>query len=149
MTPGGVERVPSPGGAYWLCGLPAVCGEKLPGRRHKVRALCQAHADAVFGAADPPWRRQDARTRRDIAEDWLRGMTILAHGAGRPAEELLVAASGGCQSEGVRCHSRCYVLRRVTLLMMRAGRLNPKAGQLSGLPGCQGVSVDAKEAGLR
>jgi len=89
MTPGGVERVPSPGGACWLCGLPAVCGEKLPGRRHKARALCQAHADAVFGTADPPWRRWDARTRRDIAQDWLRGMTILAHRAGRPADELL------------------------------------------------------------
>ncbi len=29
--------MPSPGGACWVCGLPAVCGEKLPGRRHKVR----------------------------------------------------------------------------------------------------------------
>ena len=45
-----------------MCGLPAVCGEKLPGRRHKVRALCQAHADAVFGAEDPPRRRLDAKT---------------------------------------------------------------------------------------
>jgi hypothetical protein len=28
VTGGGVERVPSPGGACWMCGLPAVCGEK-------------------------------------------------------------------------------------------------------------------------
>jgi hypothetical protein len=48
----GVERVPSPGGVCWLCGLTAVCGEKLFGRRRKVRGLCQAHADAVFGASD-------------------------------------------------------------------------------------------------
>lgn len=89
MTGAGVDRVPSPGGACWMCGLPAVCGEKLPGRRHKVRALCQAHADAVFGSQDPPWRHMDARTQRDIAEEWLRGMTILAHGGGRPAGELL------------------------------------------------------------
>jgi hypothetical protein len=33
----------------------AVCGEKLPGRRRKVRGLCQTHADAVFaGTPDPP-----------------------------------------------------------------------------------------------
>ena len=54
MTSGGVERVPAPqGAACWICGLTAVRGERLPGRRHKVRALCQAHADAVFGAQDP------------------------------------------------------------------------------------------------
>jgi hypothetical protein len=52
---GGVERVPlDKAAACWMCGLPAVCGEKLPGRRRKVRALCQRHADAVFGAEDPP-----------------------------------------------------------------------------------------------
>ncbi len=72
-----------------MCGLPAVCREKLPGRRRGARPLCQAHADAVFGADDPPWRRWDAKTRRNIVEEWLRGMTILAHGGGRPAEELL------------------------------------------------------------
>ena len=53
MTGGGVERVPSPGGACWLCGLAAVAGEKLPGKRHRVRGLCQAHADAVFGTGHP------------------------------------------------------------------------------------------------
>ncbi len=52
-----------------MCGLPAVCGEKLPGRRRKARVLCQAHADAVFGAENPPWRRLDAKTQRDIVED--------------------------------------------------------------------------------
>lgn len=72
-----------------MCGLPAVCGEKLPGRRHKVRALCQAHADAVLGTQDPPWQRLDAKTQRDIVEDWLRAMTILAHGGHRPMGELL------------------------------------------------------------
>jgi hypothetical protein len=54
MTASGVERVTSPAGACWMCGLPAVCGEKLPGRRRKARGLCRAHADAVFGAEDPP-----------------------------------------------------------------------------------------------
>ncbi len=105
MTAVGVERVPSPGGACWVCGLPAVCGEKLPGRRrHKVRALCQAHANAVFGAEDPPWRRLDARTQRDIIEEWLRGMTVLAHGSGRPMNELLaeIAAVNDVGSEAVR-----------------------------------------------
>jgi hypothetical protein len=89
MTGTGVERVPSPGGACWMCGLPAVCGEKLPGRRHKVRALCRTHADAVFGSQKPPWRHMDAKTQRDIVEEWLRSMTILAHGGGRPTNELL------------------------------------------------------------
>lgn len=93
MTGTGAERVPSPGGACWICGLPAVCGEKLPGRRHKVRALCQAHADAVFGSQDPLWRRLDAKTQRDIVGEWLRGMTILAHGGGRPMNELLAEIS--------------------------------------------------------
>jgi hypothetical protein len=72
-----------------MCGLPAACGEKPAGRRRKVRPLCQAHADAIFGAQDPPWRQLDARTQRDIVEERLRGMTILAHGDGRPPEELL------------------------------------------------------------
>jgi len=81
---GGIRLVArAAGGACWMCGLPAVCGEKLPGRRHKARLLCQAHADAVFGSQDPPWRRLDARTQRDIVEEWLRGMTILAHGGGQ------------------------------------------------------------------
>jgi hypothetical protein len=94
VTGSGVERVPSPGGTCWICGLPAVCGEKLPGRRHKARALCQTHADAIFGVQDPPWRHLDARTQRDIVEEWLRGMTILAQGAAvRPADELLAEIS--------------------------------------------------------
>jgi hypothetical protein len=71
-----------------MCGMPAVCGEKLPGRRRKVRGLCQRHADAVFGSDDPPWRHLDARTQREIVSEWLSAMTILAHGAGRPLEEL-------------------------------------------------------------
>lgn len=104
MSAGGVERVPSPGGACWICGLTAVCGERLPGRRHKVRALCQAHADAVFGAEDPLWRRWDAKTKRDIVDEWLRSMTILANGAGRRLEELLaeIAAVNDVGTEPVR-----------------------------------------------
>ena len=90
MTGASVERVASPGGACWMCGLQAVCGEKLPGRRRRrVRPLCQTHAGAVFGSQDPPWRHLDAKTQRDIAEEWLRGLTILAHGGGRAMDELL------------------------------------------------------------
>ena len=87
-----------------MCGLPAVCGEKLPGRRHKVRALCQAHADAVFGTQDPPWRHLDAKTQRDIVEEWLRGMTILAHSGGRPMDELLaeISAVNDASTQAIR-----------------------------------------------
>jgi hypothetical protein len=89
MNAGGVEKVPSsPGAACWICGLPAVAGEKLPGRRRKVRALCQAHTDAIFGADDPIWRRLDAKTQREIVDEWMRAMTILANGSGRPLKEL-------------------------------------------------------------
>lgn len=31
----------------------------------------------------------DAKTQREIVEEWLRSMTILAHGGGRPLGELL------------------------------------------------------------
>lgn len=91
-TSGGVERVPAPpGSACWICGLTAVAGEKLPGRRRKVRALCQTHANAVFGAEDPLWRRMDAKTQKDIVDDWLRGITILSDGSRqrRPISEQL------------------------------------------------------------
>lgn len=89
MTDAVAERVPSPRGTCWICGQPAVCGEKLPGRRRRVRPLCQAHADAVFGAEDPPWRRMDAKTQREIVDDWLRSMTIFARSGARPVSELL------------------------------------------------------------
>jgi hypothetical protein len=87
-----------------MCGLPAVCGEKLPGRRHKVRALCQTHTDAVFGTQKPPWRHMDAKTQRDIVEEWLRSMTILAHGGGRPMNELLteIAAVNDADAHMIR-----------------------------------------------
>jgi len=90
-----------------MCGLPAVCGEKLPGRRRKARGLCQAHADAVFGAEDPPWRHWDARTQRDITEEWLRSMTILAHGVGRPMKDLIaeIAAVNEVSTDPVRLAS--------------------------------------------
>jgi hypothetical protein len=110
VTGSGVERVPSPGGACWMCGLPAVCGEKLPGRRHKVRALCQTHADAIFGVQDPPWRHLDARTQRDIVEEWLRGMTILAHGTGRPVGELFAEISAVSDTDA-------HMIRLVSPLM--------------------------------
>lgn len=83
-----MERVPAPHRTCWMCGAPAVCGQKPPGRG-KARALCHAHADAVFGQADPAWRRLDATSLRKITEDWLRGMTILAHPQGHSVEELL------------------------------------------------------------
>jgi hypothetical protein len=50
--------------------------------------LCQQHADAVFGADHPAWQRLDAKTQREITEDWLRSMTILAHGGHRPLAEV-------------------------------------------------------------
>ncbi|MGX7826078.1 hypothetical protein ACTG9Q_13395 [Actinokineospora sp. 24-640] len=34
------------GGRCWICGLTAVAGEKLPGRRGKTRLLC-AHYDRL------------------------------------------------------------------------------------------------------
>ena len=107
MTGGGVERVPSPGGACWICGLPAVPGEKLPGRRHRVRALCQSHANAVFGLQDPPWKRLDAKSQREIADEWLRSITILAHSGHRPPGELLaeIAAVNETGTETVRLMS--------------------------------------------
>jgi hypothetical protein len=88
MTGSGVERVPSPGGACWICGLAAVCGEKLPGKRRKTRPLCQAHADAVFGMDNPPWKRLDDKPQREIVEEWLRAITIMAHGGHRCDFEL-------------------------------------------------------------
>lgn len=71
-----------------MCDRPAVCGGRLPGDR-KARALCQSHADAVFGPVDPPWRWLDAKTQREIVDEWLRGLTIIAHPDGRTPEELL------------------------------------------------------------
>jgi len=107
VTGGGVERVPSPGGACWICGLTAVCGEKLPGSRRKVRALCQSHADAVFGMQEPPWQRLDAKPQREIVEEWLRSITVLAHGGHRPAAELLaeIAAVNDTGTEMLRIMS--------------------------------------------
>jgi hypothetical protein len=50
--------------------------------------MCQAHTDAIFGAEDPAWQRLDAKTQREIVDEWLRAMTVLAHGSGRPVKEL-------------------------------------------------------------
>ena len=55
-----MTRAAESGGVCWICGLAAICGEKLPGRRHKARLLCQAHADAVFGTESPPQQSPDA-----------------------------------------------------------------------------------------
>lgn len=99
------ERVPAPAkSACWICGISAVCGEKLPGRRHRVRPLCQDHADAVFGAQNPAWRRMDAKTQREIVEEWLRGMTLLACNTNRPVGEVFaeIAAVNDVRTESVR-----------------------------------------------
>ncbi|OXM59684.1 hypothetical protein CF165_46685 [Amycolatopsis vastitatis] len=45
----GVQRVPATAGFCWMCGRRAVSGERLPGRRHRVRLLCRQHDQAVFG----------------------------------------------------------------------------------------------------
>jgi hypothetical protein len=75
-----------------------------PGRRHKVRALCQTHADAVFGTENPPWRRLDAKFQRDIIDEWLLAMTILAHGGNRPMDELMaeIAAVNNISTDTIR-----------------------------------------------
>jgi len=81
--------------------------ERLPGRSHKTRPLCQSHADAVFGIQDPPWRRLDEKPQREIVEEWLRSITILAHGGHRPPAELLaeIAAVNDTGTETVRLMS--------------------------------------------
>jgi hypothetical protein len=76
-----------------MCGLPAVCGQQVQGRRRKIRGLCQAHADAVFGMQDPPWRRLGSKTQREIVEEWLRAITILAHGSQRQVDEMMAEIS--------------------------------------------------------
>ncbi|MGW4412046.1 hypothetical protein ACWEJ6_49170 [Nonomuraea sp. NPDC004702] len=101
----GAERVPVPTkSACWICGMSAVCGQKLPGQRRRVRPLCQAHADAVFGARDPAWRRMDAKTQREIVEEWLRGMTLLTCNADRPVGEVFaeIAVVNDVTTESVR-----------------------------------------------
>lgn len=40
-------------------------------------------------ASGPSWRRMDAKTGRDVSEEWLRAMTIMADGGDRPLGELL------------------------------------------------------------
>ena len=72
-----------------------------------MRALCQSHADAVFGLEDPPWKRLDAKSQREIADEWLRSITILAHGGHRPPGELLaeIAAVNEAGTETVRLMS--------------------------------------------
>jgi hypothetical protein len=105
VTGGGAERVPlAKAAACWMCGLPAVCGERLPGRSHKVRGLCQRHADAVFGTQDAPWKRLDAKTQRDIVNEWLRAITILVNSAGRPLGELFaeIAAVNDAGTETIK-----------------------------------------------
>jgi hypothetical protein len=66
--------------------------------------LCQSHADAVFGVEDPPWKRLDAKSQREIVDEWLRSITVLAHGGHRPPAELLaeIAAVNEIGTETVR-----------------------------------------------
>jgi hypothetical protein len=69
--------------------------------------LCQSHADAVFGLEDPPWKRLDAKSQREIVDEWLRAITILAHGGHRPPGELLaeIASVNEAGTEMVRLMS--------------------------------------------
>lgn len=62
VVDGGVERVPlRRGGACWICKKTAVAGERLPGKRHKTRPLCEYHADLVFrpGSLTEPHAEDD------------------------------------------------------------------------------------------
>lgn len=45
----GIERVDGVTGVCWMDGRPAVSGEKLPGRRHKIRLLCKSCDESTFG----------------------------------------------------------------------------------------------------
>ncbi|GAA1770769.1 hypothetical protein GCM10009734_94350 [Nonomuraea bangladeshensis] len=84
-----VERVPPPEQkTCWMCGLPAICGEHVPGR-DEIRGLCAAHAEAVFGPENPSWKQLDSIATRELFEEWLRGMTIVAHAKGRSSEEIM------------------------------------------------------------
>jgi hypothetical protein len=96
------ERVPAPPGGCWFCGEPAMCGQKLAGRRRRVRGLCSRHADAVFGPADPPWQRLDAKPMRETVHEWMAGLTIVSHAAGRAPQELHAEIAKVNQPETVR-----------------------------------------------
>ncbi|RLK58601.1 hypothetical protein CLV68_3072 [Actinokineospora cianjurensis] len=50
----GVVRLIAAGGRCWICGMTSVSGEKLPGRRHKIRLLCRRHDELVFGTPPQP-----------------------------------------------------------------------------------------------
>jgi hypothetical protein len=100
----GVERVPAPARDCWFCGDPAVCGQKPPGRRQRAQALCARHAAAVFGPDDPPWARVDAKTGRDLVNEWMRALTIVSHPGGRHPAELLAEIADVNQPETVKVH---------------------------------------------
>lgn len=59
----GVVRVEATGGVCWLDGLPAVAGERLPGRRRRVRLLCELHDAAVFGGPEAVARVRARRAK--------------------------------------------------------------------------------------
>ncbi|WP_157442272.1 MULTISPECIES: hypothetical protein [Actinoalloteichus] len=66
----GIVRVAAFGGRCWMCGATAVAGEKLAGRRHKVRLLCKRHDQLVFagdasGSPPPDPRVHSAATSGD------------------------------------------------------------------------------------
>lgn len=94
-------------------------------------ALCQSHADAVFGLEDPPWKRLDAKSQREIADEWLRSITILAHDGHRPPAELLaeIAAVNQAGTETVRLMSSLMpgVFPRGCFGPGRRGQLGPGA----------------------
>lgn len=62
----GVVRVEATGGVCWLDGLPAVAGERLPGRRRRVRLLCRLHDAAVFGGPEAVAAVRAARARKAV-----------------------------------------------------------------------------------
>jgi hypothetical protein len=98
----GMERVPAPARDCWFCGEPAVGGQKPPGRRRRAQALCARHADAVFGPDDPPWARIDAKTGRDLVNEWVRALTIVSHSRGRHPRELLAEIAAINQPETIQ-----------------------------------------------
>jgi len=137
MTGCGVSGCHRPKGRPAGCAACRQCaGEKLPGRRHKVLALCQRHADAVFGSEDPLRRRLDAKTQRDIVNGWLSAMTILAHGVGRPPEELPaeIAAVNDIGTETIRLVSPMMPARLATCRRQTVPRAGPAAARLCCTP---------------
>jgi hypothetical protein len=80
----------------------------------------------VFGPDDPPWRRQDAKTQREIVEEWLRGVTILAHPHGRSMEEMLAEVAEVNQPQAVQVRIVTPLLPGEALMLSETTRSNRK-----------------------